>query len=1023
LLVGATGTELSWGDVRIGVGDLPLFRQTTGGKLLQALRVVIQSPRDAGAMTVSVSDGGTVIDEATSDVTAGARRFLLFVPEADASRAIELSVSAGGQEPFRATVQVRPQRKWSIFLVHHSHLDIGYTDPQETVLLHHLSYLDSVIDLAAATDVWPEPARFRWNVEATWPLRHWMGSRPRAAVDSMMDLVHEGRVEVTALPFTMHTEALSIDELARQVRFADELRERYGVQVDTAMQTDVPGATVGLLQALADADVRYLAVAHNYAGRSIPHLVGGQRLTRPFYWVSDAGDRLCVWYTDTPHGLAYMEGNMLGLADDYDAAVGLVPEYLAALAQRPYPYSTPIFGWWGPPDDVEVTKRPYPHDILHLRVQGAFADNAPPSLVPSEIVRRWSTEWAYPKLSMATNREFFGAVEERLAGSLDEFGGDWTDWWADGIGSAARPLGFNRRAQSAIRTAQTLHALADTLAGEGPPQDAVWEEVDAAYEDMARFDEHTWGAANPWEDSLEKMDSGALQRHRKVASAYTARERVDRLTEAGLHRLAPLWGTSASDLGAVVVVNAGTCSRSDLVTAFLPESRLGAGVTPEVVDPSTGGVVPSVIEKQEHAAHRPRGRYLSFVAHDIPPLGYAVYELRPGNASPAPAETETGSEPRIENEHYRVDYDPADGCVAHIYDRESGVDLVGSSAPFGLNQYIYDRYGTAPHFNHLSSRIRAVDLALLGSRSTGGHGVVTARSSTPAWERVTIRLTGEGVYLLETVLTLVRGVKRLDITNSLHKIGTPSKESAFFAFPFNVTEPVVGYEITGGTGSPSGPHVPGSAPHMRAIRHWVTLKTPDTTIAWATLEAPLVQLGNLHLPYSPFPATMERDNEGTIYSWVTNNIWDTNFPSSQQGEMEFRYAIASDRSDRGADLARETAAALTTPLLAVLASPSEAPPLPARGSFCTASRSDVEVVALTRSRRGHDLVVWLHSHVTSPTDVALSFPMLEIGGAWKGTHLERHLEEVSVDGNEMRIGVRPGELLTLSLRVRASTGS
>jgi hypothetical protein len=39
---------------------------------------------------------------------------------------------------------------------------------------------------------------------------------------------------------------------------------------------------------------------------------------------------------------------------------------------------------------------------------------------------------------MATNADFCRAAEERLAGRLDTFTGDWTDWWADGLGSAAR---------------------------------------------------------------------------------------------------------------------------------------------------------------------------------------------------------------------------------------------------------------------------------------------------------------------------------------------------------------------------------------------------------------------------------------------------------------------------------------------------------------------------------------------------------------------------------------------------------
>ena len=57
----------------------------------------------------------------------------------------------------------------------------------------------------------------------------------------------------------------------------------------------------------------------------------------------------------------------------------------------------------------------------------------------------------------STNREFFEELEERHGAGLETFRGDWADWWADGLGSAAREVGFNRRAQAAVRTAQTLH--------------------------------------------------------------------------------------------------------------------------------------------------------------------------------------------------------------------------------------------------------------------------------------------------------------------------------------------------------------------------------------------------------------------------------------------------------------------------------------------------------------------------------------------------------------------------------------
>ena len=1019
---GPTGARLEWGDVVVRVGDLPLFRRAPDGRLRQALRVVLESPLALGPVTISAADASGVLDEATEKVTAGINRVMLLLPEADAGRSVELKISTDRGDSFQATVNVVPQRKWSIFLVHHSHLDIGYTDPQDLVLHHHMTYLDSVLDLIGATNPWPEPAMFRWTVEANWPLRHWLASRPTRSVEAFVEGVRAGRIDVSALPFTMHTEAYSMDELARQLWFIDELRERYDLRIDSAMQTDVPGATVGLLNALVDADIRYLAVAHNYAGRSVPHLTDGKRLTRPFYWTDDAGRKLCVWYTDTPHGVAYMEGNMLGLADDYDAVVELLPEYLACLAQRTYPYSAPLFGWKAPTDDHGESV-PYPFDLLHLRVQGAFADNASPSIVPSEIARRWCSEWVYPQLRMATNREFFVAAEERLAHLLDEFGGDWTDWWADGIGSAARPLAFNRRAQSTIRTGQTLNALADKFVDDGAERGAAWStEVAAAYDDMALFDEHTWGAANPWEDALDKMDSGALQWDRKAAFASAAVERAERLAAAGLARLEPLWSAPASSLGAVVVVNPTSWTRTDLVTVFLPESRFGAAPQFEVVDPSTGAAVPSVVEDQPHAVYRPRGRHLSFVAHDVPPLGFALYEMRPGGDGDAAAAL-PASEPRIQNEYFDVEFDLGEGCIAHIVERNSGRELVAANAPFGFNQYVYDRYATAPHINHLSSRVSAEDLALLGSRSVASHAIATERSSTPVWERLTVRLDGDGAHWLETTLTVLRGVNRVDITNRLSKVGTDQKESAFFAFPFNADEAALRYEITGGTSSPTSPHVPGSARHMRAIRHWASVATDQGTIIWVTNEAPLVQFGNLHLPYAPFPATLEPERRDitTIYSWILNNIWDTNFPSRQQGEMHFGYAVATAAAGEDDTPARQTAAAVTMPLVALLVRPSDASRFPARGTFCHVSRPDVEIVSLAPSRRGHDLVALLQSHVAEPAEVDVRFPLMTVARAWRGTHLERHLREVPVAGEAVRLTVRPGELSTLALSLGAGT--
>jgi hypothetical protein len=81
----------------------------------------------------------------------------------------------------------------------------------------------------------------------------------------------------------------------------------------------------------------------------------------------------------------------------------------------------------------------------------------------------------------------------------------------------------------------------------------------------------------------------------------------------------------------------------------------------------------------------------------------------------------------------------------------------------------------------------------------------------------------------------------------------------------------------------------------------------------------LIELGEIVLPYAPFPPTTPADQcrRSTIYSWALNNIWDTNFPPAQGGEMTFRYALASDDALPRRELGIRTGAALSQPLVGV----------------------------------------------------------------------------------------------------------
>jgi len=1004
--------------------DVELFRSQLHGSTFAVVGTVAGTPLKAACLPLFTKDMRQVVRFELLGGPPGARLRLegaegwwdlgdgrtdVLVPEVGSSQRRSFEVlSAGGEVLCQGEVIVRPARKWSVFLVHHSHLDVGYTDRQEVVVANHLQYLDSALDLVERTASWDADAQFRWNVEVNWPLERWFMSRDEAQRERMLEAARSGHISVGALSLNLHTEACSIDELYEMCRFAVELRHQHGLELRAAMQTDVPGAVTGLVEVLSDVGVRYLSVAHNYAGRSVPYLIGGERLERPFFWQAPSGKRLLVWYTDTLHGNAYMEGNIAGATEPYEVAISSLPCYLAALAEKPYPFTS---GIWLPEAD-SVERGPYPHDILHLRVQGHYGDNAPPNLAVAELVSKWNSNWAYPRLRMARNEDFFEAALERLGDSIPTWQGDWADWWADGLGSGARPLRWAREAQERLRAGEALAALANLVAGEPPGR----TDTRSAYQDTGLFDEHTWGARHPWEDDEDGWGSGQAQWQRKISFARDAREAATTLCSQGAHRAASLVGCQAAP--SVVVFNTSGWARTDVVQVFLPFSMVPETSSVVLQDERDGSLLPTLESPQEHREHRPAGRFLSFLAKDVPPLGYARLRVVPG--SPAPVEHRRGLT-TAQSDHYRVSVSTQDATLSSVFDLVNGFDLVNHDALLGFNAYVLDRYGTSTRVDHLSGRVFSRALDLIAARQAAHDGVVASNEASELGEALTLDVRAPGCSRLLTTVTLWRSVARVDICNRLWKLPTTEKESVFFAFPFAVPNPEVAYELPGVATRASAPQVPGSPQHMRALRHWASLSQGSRSVAWATLDAPLVQFGDIHSPYSPYPGTLplEKPEPATVYSWALNNIWDTNFPTVQGGELRFSYSVSS--KDGTGDAAEAHAARLgesiSSPLLAAVVPAGDLPAAkaPSSGSFCSVERAEVRLQKATGSASGQNLLLWLNNLGPGQVTTAVSFGDLAPSKVKLVTVFEEDPIELAVVAGAVRVTLAAGETKALAL--------
>lgn len=73
--------------------------------------------------------------------------------------------SASGGQTYTARCLVSPARQWNVYVMPHSHVDVGYTNVQTKVLALHMNNIDEAIRIAERSAAYPPEARFKWSTD------------------------------------------------------------------------------------------------------------------------------------------------------------------------------------------------------------------------------------------------------------------------------------------------------------------------------------------------------------------------------------------------------------------------------------------------------------------------------------------------------------------------------------------------------------------------------------------------------------------------------------------------------------------------------------------------------------------------------------------------------------------------------------------------------------------------------------------------------------------------------------------
>ena len=195
-----------------------------GGKLLQPMRIVL--PEASGGARVVTKVDGVEVDRRT--LADGEKSFEVFVEPVTTPRQSQLLVAVNGVEQ-TASVERKPVRKMLVYVLPHSHHDLGYTDLQADVEEKQINNILQGIELARKTEHYPEGARFVWNLEVLWGADLFLKRRPETDRAALREAVRRGWIGLNGSYANELTGLCRPEELLELFRFGTRLGKECGV--------------------------------------------------------------------------------------------------------------------------------------------------------------------------------------------------------------------------------------------------------------------------------------------------------------------------------------------------------------------------------------------------------------------------------------------------------------------------------------------------------------------------------------------------------------------------------------------------------------------------------------------------------------------------------------------------------------------------------------------------------------------------------------------------------------------------
>ncbi len=326
----------------------------------------------------------------------GYNSLYLPVPRIKETTNIHVRIKAGKNVLANQDFTIEPVKQRTIYLLHHSHNDIGYTNVQPEVERMQWKNLDDALALSEKTKDYPEDARMKWCTEVMWAVDSYYEKLGPEKKAEFQKAVKAGSIELDGFYANELTGLCGAEELDQLLEAGRRISKECGVNLTSAMITDIPGWSWAIVPAMAKSGVKYLSLGTN-RGHRIGDII--EKLgDKPFYWVSQTGmDSVLCWV----HGAGY---SLFHTGLDYKSIQKRLREDL-------------VFGYL---NELEESNYPYEEVMLRYNIG---SDNGPVDMLLPDEVKAWNEKFVTPNVVISTVGEAFSEFEAKHGKEIPEIKG------------------------------------------------------------------------------------------------------------------------------------------------------------------------------------------------------------------------------------------------------------------------------------------------------------------------------------------------------------------------------------------------------------------------------------------------------------------------------------------------------------------------------------------------------------------------------------------------------------------------